>query len=205
MEKKNVCYLFVFDGYADWEPALVVGGLTRYSDFDVKTFSFDGLPVRSMGNILVQPDLSLREVDAHATDLILLPGGTAWEEGRNDGIMPFLEDVQSRKCTLAAICAATTVLARLGYLDEVHHTSNGEGYLKHHVAEYKGEPCYINEPAVADENIITANGAGMIEFAYEIFRHIGMLNTDDLEIWLRVYKSGGMVSTPTVQEVNQVN
>jgi hypothetical protein len=57
---------------------------------------------------------------------------------------------------------------------------------------------------VADESIITANGAGMIEFAYEIFRHIGMLNQENLETWLRVYKSGGMMSTLTEQETGSL-
>jgi putative intracellular protease/amidase len=198
MEKKNACYLFVFEGYADWEPALVVAGLTRYSNFGVKTFSFDGLPVRSMGNVMVQPDLSLREVIAGPGDIFLLPGGPGWEKGLNDAIMPFLEEVRTLKCTLAGICAATIIFAKLGFLNEIHHTSNGEGYLKHYVPDYSGESCFINEPAVVDEGIITANGAAMIEFAYEIFRHIGMMSEENLDSWLRIYKSAGMLSKEAI-------
>jgi putative intracellular protease/amidase len=193
MEKKNVCYLFVFEGYADWEPALATVGLTLYSDFEVKTFSFDGLPLRSMGNIKVQPDLSLREIEADAADIILLPGGVAWEDGRNDAILPFIHQVRSKRCSIAAICGATIALAKLGYLNEIEHTSNGEGYLQKFVPEYEGQSFFVNKPAVCDEGIITANGAGMIEFTYELFKHISMLSNEDLEDWLDIYKSAGML------------
>ena len=54
--KKRLCYLFVFDGFADWEPSLVTAGLNTYSDFEIKTFSVDGKNVKSMGNLIVKPD-----------------------------------------------------------------------------------------------------------------------------------------------------
>jgi hypothetical protein len=51
---------------------------------------------------------------------------------------------------------------------------------------------YINEPCVSDKNIITANGAAMIEFAYEIFVHFEVMKKEELAWWLNLYKSRGM-------------
>ena len=73
--KKRKCYLFIFDGYADWEPALAIACLNRYSDFSIHSFSPDGLMVESMGGIKIQPDFSLSEVNAADVDLLILPGG----------------------------------------------------------------------------------------------------------------------------------
>lgn len=194
MEKKNVCYLFVFEGFADWEPALVTTGLNQYSNFEIKSFSFDGLPVRSMGNLAIQPDLSLREVQPEPSDIILLPGGGAWEENQNDAITDFLTHAHQNKTTIAAICAATTILAKMGLFSEHQHTSNGDGYLKKMVPDYTGEANYVNEPAVNDEGIITANGAGMIEFAYEIFKHLEVLTPKEIDGWFKNFKAGGKQS-----------
>lgn len=51
----------------------------------------------------------------------------------------------------------------------------------------------MNEPCVADKNVITANGAAMIEFAYKIFEHFEIMKKEELAYWLKLYKSGGMV------------
>lgn len=191
--KKRSCYLFVFDGFADWEPSLVTAGLNTYGDFNIRTFSADGNSVRSMGNLTINPDFKLEEVRITDFDLILLPGGNKWEEGGNVEISELIKDSSDNGKTIAAICAATTFLAKQGLYNKAKHTSNGLDYLKKQVPGYIDDCRYINEPCVADHNIITANGAAMIEFAYKIFEHFRILPEKDLSFWLTLYKSGGMV------------
>jgi putative intracellular protease/amidase len=190
--KKRSCFLFVFNGFADWEPSLVTAGLNTYSDFEIKTFSVDGTSVKSMGNLTIKPDFKLEDVKVSDFDLILLPGGNKWEEGGNTEISELTEDSFNQGKTIGAICAATTFLAKQGLFNTVRHTSNGLEYLKKQVPGYVDEERYINEPCVADKNIITANGAAMIEFAYKIFEHFVMLKKEELVFWLNLYKSGGM-------------
>jgi putative intracellular protease/amidase len=190
--KKRKCFLFVFNGYADWEPALVVASLNTYSDFSIHTFSVDGLPIRSMAGITIQPDTSADSVDPDSVDLLLLPGGDAWKKGENREITRLVKSVAKRKGNIAAICDGTLFLASLGYLDRVWHTSNGPGYLSEHVASYKGRHYYENLPAVVDDNIITANGAGMIEFTVEILRQQKVFDQATLEKVSELYKSGGV-------------
>jgi putative intracellular protease/amidase len=190
--KKRSCYLFLFEGFADWEPSLVTAGLNSYSDFEIKTFSIDGKPVKSMGNLTVMPEFKLDAVKISEFDLIILPGGSKWEEKGNMEISELIIDSFHQGRTVAAICAATTFLAKLGLYRFAHHTSNGLEYLKKQVPEYASEKMYINEPCVSDKNIITANGAAMIEFAYKIFIHFEVMKKEELAWWLNLYKSGGM-------------
>ena len=191
MKKRN-CFLFVFDGYADWEPALAIATLNKYSDFSIQTFSTDGMIVESMGGVKVQPDKSLNDLDAEYVDLLILPGGERWAEGGNNDIIPFVKSVHDRKGNIAAICDATILLARLGYLNRVWHTSNGSHYLSEKVASYKGWQYYEDLPAVVDHNIITANGAGMVEFAVEILKQQKIFDADTLDKVYELYKSGGV-------------
>jgi putative intracellular protease/amidase len=193
MKKRN-CYLFVFEGYSDWEPALTIAGLNQFTDFSVKTFSIDGKPVRSMGNVNVQPDLSLQEVNAEEIDLLILPGGHAWEEGKNLEIIPLVNAVLGKNKLLAAICGATAFLGEQGYLNNVNHTSNHlDYYLKNMAPHYNGEAHYVKEHAVKDGNLITANGAAMVQFAEMIFDHFSLLEEEKLSFWFQFFKQPEMM------------
>lgn len=190
--KNRKCYLFVFNGYADWEPALTIAALNKYSDFAIQTFSIDGLPVRSMGGINIQPDRSLADIDPNDVDLLVLPGGDLWSEDGNEEITPLINHVLTRKGNIAAICDATIFLAKNGYLNSRWHTSNGAGYLDERVPSYTGKQYYEDVPCVVDGHFVTANGAGMIEFAIEIFRQQKIMDQVTLEKLYDLYKSGGV-------------
>lgn len=191
--KTRKCALFLFDGYADWEPSLVTAGLNTYSDFSIQSFSITGKPVTSMGGLVVTPTTSLKAIGKDF-DLLILPGGNAWENGKNEEVIPLIKEaIQSRKI-VAAICAATTALADAGILNTIPHTSNGKGYLETHSKNYSGQQHYVETPSVASDNIVTANGAGMIEFAHEIYKAVGAFDAQTLESITALYKSGGMVN-----------
>jgi putative intracellular protease/amidase len=195
MMKKRICYLFVFDGYADWEPSLTIAGLQKFTDFSVKTFSKDGKPVHSMGNILVTPELHMERVLPNDVDLLLLPGGDLWDQGGNLEITPVLNAVLDQNRMVAAICGATGFLAQHGYLDEIKHTSNHlDFYLRKVAPDYHGEKNYVKEHAVKDGNLITANGTAIVEFADKIFEHFNLYEEyEDLASWFRFFKQHEMV------------
>ena len=91
--KKRKCFLFVFNGYADWEPALVIATLNKFSDFSIHSFSVNGLPVRSMGGLKVQPESPVNEIDPDNVDLLILPGGDLWLQGGNREITGLVKSV----------------------------------------------------------------------------------------------------------------
>lgn len=187
--KTRKCFIYVFNGFADWEPALTSAALNKFTDFEVITFSKDGNPVRSLGNFNVQPDASLKQVSAEQVDLLLLPGGFGWTEGENLEIKPLLNAVLDSGKTVAAICGATAFLGEHGYLNEVKHTSNHpDYYLKAVAPSYKGRDNYVLKPSVTDGNLITAGGVSPVEFAEEIFNHFGLLENQELAEWFHYFK-----------------
>jgi putative intracellular protease/amidase len=194
--KNRTCALFLFDGYADWEPALAIAGLNKYSDVAIKTFSVSGRPVTSMGGLVVTPQQALSTVRADNIDLLLIPGGEAWEVDKeaNREIGPLVQALQDRQKPVAAICGATILLAEMGLLDALPHTSNGPGYLEAHCPSYRGTPFFRQQPCVAAGGIITANGAAMIEFAGALYGALGIFDEITLEGVQELYKSGGMVN-----------
>lgn len=190
--KKRKCFFFVFNGYADWEPALAIAALNKYSDFSIHPFSIDGKAVESLGGLQILPQKSLSDIIATEIDLLILPGGDSWDQGLNDSIVPLIQKLMRRRASIAAICDATVLLAKHGYLDTTWHTSNGMHYLEQKVASYKGKHYFENLPCVVDGNLITANGAGMIEFAIEILRHEEVMDEVTIERVYELYKSGGV-------------
>jgi len=191
MKKRN-CYLFVFNDYADWEPALAIATLNKYSDFSIFTFSKDGLPVQSMGGIEIHPQYSMHDINPDTIDLLILPGGEIWSEGGNEEISPLVNNLLDRHGNIAAICDATIFMARHGYLNAIWHTSNDLKFLCEKVPSYTGKHWYENIPCVVNDNIITANGAGMIEFAIEILRQQKIMDDENLVKLYDLYKSGGI-------------
>jgi putative intracellular protease/amidase len=184
-------YVLLFNGYSDWEIAYVMPELRKSKDYVLKTFTIDGTPVTSVGGLNVSPDTSLQELYSNG-DLaaIVLAGGEAWEKNEIRGIDELVRKAADENKIVAAICAATTYLGKLGLLDRIKHTSNDLKYLKYYVPEYKGENNYQSAFAVTDKNIITANGTAPVEFAREIFKALNLYNEEDTEKWFQLFKNG---------------
>jgi putative intracellular protease/amidase len=188
----RICYLFLFDGFADWEPAHITSSLTKYTNFKVKTFSTNGQIVSSMGNLKIMPDSDLATVLHEKFDLLLLPGGDLWEQNGNTEIVPLINNCFQKKITIAAICAATLILGKSGIFKHIHHTSNGLQFLRKNIPNYDDDERYIHRSAVTDQNVITANGAAMLEFSFNVFEHFKVFSETDLQTWFDLYKSGGI-------------
>ncbi len=188
MNKK--VHIFLFDGFSDWEISYLTPEINKSDKFEIVYFSKDGNPIVSMGGLKVTPDISLAEVDVNDIDLLVLPGGVAWEKGENNELNQLTKSVFEKGKLIAAICAASTYLGQLGILDKVKHTSADLNYLKAVAPQYRGESNYVNSMAVSDKNIITANGIASIEFAKEIFEKISLFEKSDIEKWFQLFKNG---------------
>jgi len=191
--KKRTCAVFIFDGFADQDVSLTMAWLGgQNSDFAIETFSANGHPVTSTSGLRVMPHTSLKMMDPEDFDLLLLPGGDKWKEGDNLEIFPLITATLGKR-PIAAISAAVLALADLGLLDDVPHTSNFPGFLKHYCPEYAGGGLYQNIPCVNTGNIITANGVAVIEFAYEILRTFDVFDGQKAQEWKELYLSSGEV------------
>jgi putative intracellular protease/amidase len=188
---RSAPHLLVFDGFADWEAAYAVAELCRSGGQRVTTVGYTGEPVVSMGGLCVLPDYELTELDTEMIRMLILPGGEAWERQPLDSSLEaLLRHLLAHRVPIAAICAGTIALARIGALDERRHTSNGLAWLKDKVPGYAAEERYVDTLAVRDGGVITASGLGALEFAREIFAELGVFSPEDCATWYRIFKEG---------------
>lgn len=183
-------HLLVFDGLADWEPAHALCQIRNSGKFDVETVGFSAAPIRTMGGLTVLPDITLEQIDPATTALLILPGGTMWEQGPRTQLHDLLHRLHERGAAIGAVCAATLEIARAGLTHNVRHTSNDLAYLQAMVPDYRDEVLYVNEFAVADQNIITANGLGSVEFAREVIVQLDIYSIAGAKEWYAMFKHG---------------
>jgi putative intracellular protease/amidase len=183
-------YVFVFDGFADWEPASALAELRRTFGFSVKTVGLTKNAVTSMGGMRVLPDHSISEAQLALARVLILPGGDAWTRGEIEEITNFIKAFVEVGKPVGAICAATLSLAHAGFLDNHRHTSNGDGFIAKYVPKYRGQQLYQRVRAITDRNVITANGLAPFAFAAEIFRSVAPGRHDDIARYEALYSRG---------------
>jgi len=183
-------YLFVAEGFADWEPAHAVAELRRLGRFRVESVALTSEPVRSMGGLAILPSKTIGEVDVRDVAAFILPGGDRWER---DAVEPELEallkQLDSVGVPIAAICGATVAIAKIGLLRGRRHTSNGLEYLRSHVPGYAEADSYVDAPAVRDAKLVTASGLADVEFARELLEELDVLTPADRSLWAQIFRT----------------
>lgn len=158
-------YLFLADGFEEIE-ALTPVDVLRRAGIEVKTVSVgESKTVRGAHDIRVSADISVGEVDPDAAEMYVLPGGMPGTNNLYDcaGLRKLISDGAGSGKYIAAICAAPSILGRMGLLRGRKATCypGFEKYLDG--AEYTGAP------VERDGNIITARGMGVaLEFSLEL-------------------------------------
>lgn len=182
--------VFIFDGYADWEGAYICAELNkRKTEFIVRTLSLDKEPKTSMGGFCVIPDYTIMDYPDDYSMLILL-GGEAWIEGKNNKVITLVKHAINNNIPIGAICNAVTFLAEHGYLDNIKHTGNTLEYIKEKAPHYNGDENLIEQQAIFDSNLITANGTAALEFAREIMKCLKILSLEEINEWYNINKIG---------------
>ncbi|AEI39299.1 type 1 glutamine amidotransferase family protein [Paenibacillus mucilaginosus] len=184
--------LLLTDGFADWEASYVTAVLNKPgTGFRIRTIALDLEPKVSMGGLRVLPEYSVKDYQPDAKPaMLILPGGTTWLEERNVPVKELVAFCVRESVPVAAICDATTFLARYGFLDHDRHTGNSLAYLKEGAPEYQGEARYVDAQSVSDGNWITANGTAAVEFAAHILEKLGVMEGEGLQEWYTIFKKG---------------
>ena len=194
MPTKAVHFVAV-PGFADWEAAHALAELRRHGQYRVQVVGLTRDAVQSMGGLTVLPAAALVEVDPDDVAVFILPGGERWERQPVEReLLTALKTLAARAVPIAAICAATTAVARAGLLAGRRHTSNGRDYLKQQVPDYAGAEMYVDAPAVRDRGLITASGLADVEFAEAIMAELGVLSDSDRAYWTALFRGGRLRS-----------
>lgn len=190
-------YVYVPDTLADWELGYVTSELNsgRFFKKDaervtLKTVSYSKEPVITMGGMKIMPDCLTDDIVVSEKSILLLPGANTWNDKKHGAIIEKAGEFLSSGATVCAICGATAALANAGLLDNRPHTSNGPGFLEMFCPGYKGTSFYIDEPSIADNNLITAGSTGALLWAKQIIEHLGVFKSDTLKSWYDYFSTG---------------
>lgn len=183
-------YLYILETLADWEPGYILAELRsgRYLNdpslrYDVVLCGRTRDPITTMGGLRLKPDILISDIRPGIGDIVVLPGADTWLDPLQEPVIAKVRTLLDEGTVVAAICGATLALANAGLLDNRPHTSNDPEALKMFCPHYKGERYYVNEPAVTDDNLITASGLALVEFAYQVFRKLDVMAPATLEAW----------------------
>lgn len=190
-------YVYTPDTLADWELGYVAAELNSKRFFkknapgvSVKTVGVSKRPVKTMGGLTVIPDRSVHDIAVNENSVLLLPGADSWNDPVHGAVIDKAGELLSAGAVVCAICGATAALANAGLLDRRPHTSNGTGYLELYAPRYKGQQFYVEQPSVADRNLITASSTGALLWAKQIIARLEVFRPDTLEAWYHYFNSG---------------
>ncbi len=161
------------ENYADWESALLAAVARTYYGAEIVTATPGGMPVTSSGGFRVTPDIAIADIDTSATDLLVLNGGTAWEQATPAYLIDKVAALRAGAKPVAAICGAVGALADAGFLDAVAHTGNSLEEVSAR-AGYKGAAHFVARPvAVTGDGIVTAPGTAPVSFMKAVCELMG--------------------------------
>ncbi len=160
-------YIFLAEGFEEIEALTQVDYLRR-AGIDIKTVGVTGKIVKGSHGIPVTCDITEDEAYLDGSlEMIILPGGIPGVPnlGKSEKVKDALDFSYRNGKYIAAICAAPTLLAKYGYLEN----KNAVCYPSMK-SELSGAN-YIKKSVVRDGHIITGEAAGASEqFAFELIR-----------------------------------
>jgi putative intracellular protease/amidase len=195
-------HIAVYDSLADWEAGHLLAELRtgRFTGtaFEVVTVAESLEPVTTMGGLRVVPDTLISDLDAAASDLLILPGGSLWDAGGGAAFADAAAGFLAAGVPVAAICGATAGLARAGLLDQRRHTSAAAEYLA--ATGYAGGARYVDARAVADGGLVTAGPDAPVQFARATLAILGLMPQAALEAYEGVFARGDATCFPALME-----
>lgn len=162
-------YLFLADGFEEIE-GLTVVDLLRRAKIDITMVSITGSTnVTGSHHITTVADIIFDEVDFSDADMLVLPGGQPGTTHllEHEGLDKLLKEFHAKGKSLAAICAAPSILGSKGLLvgkNAVCYPGYEENLIGASIR---------NTSVVIDGNITTSKGMGTsIDFSLSLIRSI---------------------------------
>ncbi len=195
---KEILYVLL-NNYAEHEIAFLPEavktdeiGFRKEPKYENKIVASTMEPVKSIGGLSTLPDYTFDTMPKDYAALVLI-GGFGWLTSEADNALPCVKEALAEGKIVGAICNAVSWMAKQGLLNHIRHTGNGLQQLQMWGGEnYTNEAVYIDEQAVTDGNIVTANGSGYLEFARELLKLLENDTPEMINGWY-TFMSDGLV------------
>lgn len=162
-------YIFLADGFEDIE-GLTVVDLMRRAGIAVDTVSIkETREITTSHGIEMKTDCIFGDRDFSDADMLVLPGGMPGTRYLSEykPLTELLTDFYQKGGKVAAICAAPSVFAGLGFLKNRRATSYPS------VMDKLEGACICEDPVVVDGNVTTSRGLGTaIPFALNLIAQL---------------------------------
>lgn len=161
-------FVFLADGFEEVEGLAVVDLLRRAGIETTMISVSDTVEILGAHGIVVSADKVFDEVGFEDVDMLILPGGTTGVKNlkKHEELCELLKTFHNNEKMIGAICAAPTLLNKLGILDGKTATCYKS------LAEELTNANYVNQKVVVDGNVITSQGFGTsIDFGLAIVEH----------------------------------
>jgi len=162
MKKVNI---YLAEGFEEIEALTVVDVLRRAGVAVVTVAVSASKEVNGAHHITVIADQTFDEIDNKAADMLVLPGGMPGTRNleKHEGLRSLIKDFYENERYIAAICAAPSILGKMGLLESSMATCY-PGFEE----DLKGA-IHSEEPVIRHKNIITSKGPGTaMLFALEL-------------------------------------
>ena len=158
--------IFFADGFEEIE-AVTVYDILKRAEIEVLAVGVGGLEIEGTHGLKITTDVEISDVDTENIDVAVLPGGMPGTKNLEGSVklITLLKNLDLKGKRIGAICAAPSILGKLGMLEdrEAICYPGFEKYLKGAMISRKS--------AVTDGNITTSKGPGTaIGFALELVR-----------------------------------
>lgn len=177
---------FMLDQYADWEGAYLASQLNQADDWKVSTASINS-EVTSIGGFKTLVDYQLEDLPTEFELLVLIGGNSwSWDDPR---FSQLLKQRFERQKPVAAICGAVDYLARNGFLNDYLHTGNSQAMWQDYL-KYNNENDFVDQQAVVDRNLVTANGTGTLDFTRLVLKLIHFTAPETIDLAIDLHQLG---------------
>lgn len=150
--------------------------ILRRGGAEVRLAGIDALELTGSNGITLKADCLVEEIDPEQVELLMLPGGLGGVNSilGSPAAMDLIRAVHSRGRLVSAICAAPTVLAKLGITDEKLATCYPG------MEEQMGAARMTRAGAVADGTVCTGRAAGSaMDFGFLLLEKLRGRETAD--------------------------
>lgn len=188
---KKLLLVVILPEFADWEAAFLTAAVKSIDyDYQIKYVGIEPGLCTSIGGLHAAVDYTIENAPADFSGLVLT-GGNSWRTQEAEKVMKLVHIAVNHAIPIGAICDATVFLGAHGILNNVKHTSNALTELKSYAKErYNNENEYVDEQAVADNTIITANGTAALEFTKLMLEALHILQGKQVDDYYYFMKNG---------------
>lgn len=161
-------YIILGTGFEEIE-AVAPCDILRRGGVEVKFAGIGGTLIKGGNGITVQADCTVEEMDLKNMELIMLPGGMGGVRSilGSEAAMSTIKYAHESGKLVSAICAAPTILAKLGITDGKHAT------VYPGMEDQMGSAIMEDSAAVRDGKVLTGRAPGAaLEFGYMLLEEL---------------------------------